>query len=595
MAFSLSPSVDVKEYDLSLTIPNLPSAKTGMILRADTGPGNKIVSIASEADLVNTFGRPTNENFQDWFNAYNFLQYASSLYLVRPLHADVNGVSDENATLELTGAWSEPAAIEGDPDVVHAADAANGTEPGFFNEEIAEISLGQVFAAAKLRFIERYVTKNHDLAVAVCSSAAKWKTDLFKSWGSVAEDNQVKFVDLFDYEPDWAAGEFVAVVLVKNKIGRYEIGESFVCSYSPAGRDVNGKNTYAEEVFLRQSKLAYVQVGTTGGIVDTNDLDFTDCVIAPAVATVTAGVIDKSDIILASDLFKDPESFDINILVAHTLDINGMSEIAESRKDCVAIVAPYDTADFQPLVGKTASEAATNLIKDFGITADPSTAAFKRFGTYTSLYGNLKYQYDKFNDVNRWVCLSGDVAGLYAQTDADRDPWWAPAGLERGKVKNAIKLAFNPNKQNRDDMYVNSINPIMSIPGEGVAIVYGQKTATAKPSAFDRVNVRRLLITLEKAIATAARYAIFEFNDEFTRARLKGMIEPFLRLVKGRRGLYDFLVVCDGSNNSAEIIDKNALVIDVFLKPTKVAEFIQINMKVTRTDANFAELVGNAP
>ena len=591
MAFSLSPSVDVKEFDLSLTIPNLPSAKTGMVLRADTGPGNKIVSIASEADLVNTFGRPTNENYHDWFNAYNFLQYASSLYVVRPLHTGVNGVTDENGTLELTGAWTDLT----DPlnPVNHAAASVVGSEVNFYNEDIAEISLGKSFAAAKLRIIERFATSSHDLAVAVCSSAAKWKTNLFKTWGNVATESQVKFADLFDYEPEWTDKEFVLVVLKKNASGRYEIAETHLCSYSPAGRDANGKNIYAESWLLRNSKLVYGQVGTLGGIVETNDLDFDKCTITPTAATV--GTIDLSDVQFAQDLFKDPESFDVNLLIAHALDINGMSEIAESRKDAVAIVAPYDTNAFKALVGKTATEASANLIADFGITSDPTTTVFKRFGTYSSLYGNLKYQYDKFNDVNRWVSLAGDVAGLYAQTDNDRDPWWAPAGLERGKVKNAIKLAFNPNKQNRDDLYINSINPIMSIPGEGVAIVYGQKTATAKPSAFDRVNVRRLLITLEKAIATAARYALFEFNDEFTRARLKGMIEPFLRLVKGRRGLYDFLVICDESNNTPEIIDKNGLVIDVFLKPTKVAEFIQINMKVTRTDANFAELVGNAP
>jgi phage tail sheath protein FI len=266
-----------------------------------------------------------------------------------------------------------------------------------------------------------------------------------------------------------------------------------------------------------------------------------------------------------------------------------MSEIAESRKDCITIVGPYE---YSQLVSQSATDASQVLNNLYGTQTTYTGKLFTRFGTYSAVYGNMKYQYDKFNDVNRWMCLAGDIAGLYAQTDVNRDPWWAPAGLERGKMKNVIKLALNPNKQNRDDLYVNSINPIINITGEGAGVVFGQKTATPKPSAFDRVNVRRLLVTIEKAIATSARYSLFEFNDVFTRNRLKGLIEPFLRSVKSRRGLYDYMVVIDETNNTAEVIDKNALIIDIYLKPTKVAEFIQINAFVTRTDANFQEIVG---
>jgi phage tail sheath protein FI len=275
--------------------------------------------------------------------------------------------------------------------------------------------------------------------------------------------------------------------------------------------------------------------------------------------------------------------------VAHQSDINGFSTIAETRKDCVAIVSPWN---YQELVTKSSSDATQVLINEFGSQTLSPDKVFTTFGTYSAVYGNMKYQYDKFNDLNRWLSVGGDVAGLCAQNDAQNDPWWAVAGTTRGIIRNCIKLAINPRKQNRDDLYVNAINPVMSIPGEGQGVVWGNKTSTAEPSAFDRLNVRRLLIVVEKTIATAARYVLFEFNDTFTRNRMRGLIEPYLRTVKSRRGIYDFMVVCDASNNPGTVIDANGLVVDIYLKPEKVAEFINVNVYVTRTDANFQELIG---
>jgi phage tail sheath protein FI len=185
----------------------------------------------------------------------------------------------------------------------------------------------------------------------------------------------------------------------------------------------------------------------------------------------------------------------------------------------------------------------------------------------------------------------GDVAGLMAETDYNYDPWWATAGLKRGVMRNVIKLAFNPNKANKDMLYFNSINPIVTVPGEGAGIILGQKTSTNISSAMDRLNVRRLLITVEKATATALRNFLFEFNDEATRSNILGMLNPYYEQVKSRRGVYDYLIVCSENNNTTEIIDQNALVVDIYLKPTKVAEFIRVNVIVTRTGANFSEVV----
>jgi phage tail sheath protein FI len=232
------------------------------------------------------------------------------------------------------------------------------------------------------------------------------------------------------------------------------------------------------------------------------------------------------------------------------------------------------------------------LCEDFGTQTVFADKIFTTFGTYSCIAGNMKYQYDKFNDVNRWVSVLGDIAGLYAQTDQISETWYAPAGSTRGVIKNCIKLAFNPNKQNRDNLYQNAINPIMSVAGEGSAVVYGQKTATSIPSAMDHVNVRRLLIVLEKTIAISVRFGLFEFNDSFTQNRLYSVVDQYLRSVKAKRGLIDFKVVCDSTNNTPFVIDQNALVMDIYLKPAKAIDTIALNVFAVPTGVKFEEIIG---
>jgi len=202
-----------------------------------------------------------------------------------------------------------------------------------------------------------------------------------------------------------------------------------------------------------------------------------------------------------------------------------------------------------------------------------------------------KYQYDKYNDVYRYVPFNGDVAGLAVRTDDTRDPWFSPAGYNRGIIKNIVKLPYNPRQADRDVLYKSDINPIVNFPGQGT-ILFGDKTLLGKPSAFDRINVRRLFIVLEKAIATAAKFSLFELNDEFTRAQFKNLVEPFLRDVQGRRGIYDFAVICDGTNNTGEVIDRNEFIADIYIKPAKSINFIQLNFVAVRTGVEFSEIIG---
>jgi phage tail sheath protein FI len=214
-----------------------------------------------------------------------------------------------------------------------------------------------------------------------------------------------------------------------------------------------------------------------------------------------------------------------------------------------------------------------------------------RSSSYLVCDSGYKYQYDKYNDVYRHNPLNGDIAGLCARTDLARDPWWSPAGYNRGQIKNVIRLSWNPDQAERDVLYKAGVNPVATFRGQGT-VLYGDKTKLAKPSAFDRINVRRLFIVLEKAIATAAKFTLFEFNDEFTRAQFVNLVAPYLRDVQGRRGITDFQVVCDDTNNTGEVIDRNEFVGDIYIKPARSINFIQLNFVAVRTGVEFSEVVG---
>jgi phage tail sheath protein FI len=291
--------------------------------------------------------------------------------------------------------------------------------------------------------------------------------------------------------------------------------------------------------------------------------------------TVTVGNINT-----AYDKVANPDSVDISLIVsgpANQVVADYLISLAETRKDCVVFLSPEKT----DVVDNSGSEATDIL----------SYRATLSSSTYAVLDSGWKYQYDKYNDLYRWVPLNGDIAGLCARTDLERDPWFSPAGSARGVIRNLVKLAWNPTKVERDDLYQKAVNPVVSFPGEGT-ILFGDKTLTNRPSAFDRINVRRLFITLEKSIAVAARSSLFEFNDQFTRAQFVNIVEPFLRDVQGRRGITDFRVVCDDTNNTQQVIDRNEFVGDIYIKPARSINFIQLNFVAVRSGVSFDEIVG---
>jgi hypothetical protein len=298
----------------------------------------------------------------------------------------------------------------------------------------------------------------------------------------------------------------------------------------------------------------------------------------------------------AYDLFSSAEAVDISLVIqgkpiGGTTTVNGetvsnfqlanyiIDNICESRKDCIALISP----ERSKVLNNVGAEA--NGVKNW--------RGAIRNTSYAVLDSGYKYQYDRYNDVYRWVPLNGDIAGLCARTDSTNDAWWSPAGFNRGNIKNVIKLAWNPGKAERDILYSNGVNPVVTFPGQGT-VLFGDKTLQAKPSAFDRINVRRLFIVLEKAISTSARFSLFEFNDAFTRSQFKNLVTPFLRNIQGRRGITDFLVVCDETNNTPQVIDSNQFVGDIYIKPARSINFIQLNFVSVGTGVQFSEVVGNS-
>jgi len=306
------------------------------------------------------------------------------------------------------------------------------------------------------------------------------------------------------------------------------------------------------------------------------------------------GSVDLSTLATGYDQFASKEDVDISIILqgrplGGTTVVNGQTitnyllanyiidNIIESRKDCVVAISPDKSITLNSY-----GLQSTGLVNWRNAIHDSS---------YAVLDSGYKYQYDRYNDIYRWLPLNGDIAGLMARTDHTNDAWWSPAGFNRGQIKNLVKLAYNPKRTDRDLIYVNGINPVVTFPGQGT-VLFGDKTLQSKPSAFDRINVRRLFIVLEKAISQAAKYSLFEFNDSFTRAQFKNLVTPYLRTIQGRRGITDFLVVCDETNNTPQIIDSNQFVGDIYIKPARSINFIQLNFIAVGTGVQFSQVVG---
>jgi len=364
-------------------------------------------------------------------------------------------------------------------------------------------------------------------------------------------------------------------------------------------KSAQGNSNFFADVIYSQSKFVYVMdhettLANSGSAKKGQTFDNTqgDAFVVKTYS-LASGTDDyaatNGEIATAYEKFSDTDAVDLSLLLCGpsqtTADATGdtkataVMDIATARKDCVAFISPART----DVVG--VANAITQAQNVIGFADGlPSTS-------YAVIDSGYKYMYDRYNDVYRFVPLNGDIAGLCARTDNVADAWFSPGGFNRGQIRGAVKLAFNPNQTQRDELYKARVIPVTSFPGQGI-LLFGDKTAQSKPSAFDRINVRRLFIVLEKAVSTAAKFQLFEFNDEFTRAQFRNLVEPFLRDVQGRRGITDFSVVCDDSNNTGDVIDRNEFRADIFIKPARSINFIQLNFIATRSGVAFSEVAG---
>ena len=429
-----------------------------------------------------------------------------------------------------------------------------------------------------------------------------------------------RFSDLFDGPPgtsDWATanargeedelhvavydktGDITGLMLMLKDNAQLQLSKcSLLCLKTQVQKLYRVVITTIQMLSSVESNFIYwtdhIAAGSNWGTDVASGTDYT-LVSGITVDTLTGGTDDYSvtagELEIAYDKFADTENLDINLVLGgpssavadtvagHDTHVTMITDLVELRKDCVGFVSPYRAAT----VGVTSSITATENVKDAFDTCPSSS--------YMVFDSGYKYMYDKYNDVYRFVPLNGDTAGLCAYTDGVADPWFSPAGYNRGGLRSAIKLSYNPQKADRDILYKARINPVVDFPGQGVTL-FGDKTALSRPSAFDRINVRRLFLVLEKAIATAAKFQLFEFNDEFTRAQFRNLVEPFLRDVQGRRGIFDFKVVCDTTNNTGEVIDRNEFIGDIYIKPARSINFITLNFIAVRTGVAFSEVGG---
>lgn len=570
MPFFLSAGVRWSEIDLTTIVPAVGTTEGAFVGSFQWGPMDVIVSLGNEVELVNTFGPPDANTFKSFFSAANFLSYARNLRVVR---AASNTLAN-NAT----------------------SGSGAGSALQIKNRDQYEIQYIDMSAAnSKGMFAARYPgTLGNSLKVSLWASS---NSAAYDGWTYADEFNGAPGTSVQASAVNGANDEMHIIVIDED--GRFSgtantILEKF--GYVSKGIDatnddgssnyyvnvLNGRSRYIYALRHAQNVTTQVAETTTWGT-PLNGTAYTESQPSYTVSLTngTDGYPTDGDLVRGWDKFKNPEEVDVSLLITgaanNTVAEYVIDNIAGSRRDCVAFISP-EFADVVNNAGNEVTDSITyrNLF--------PSSS-------YAFMDNNWKYQFDKYNNVYRWVPLNGDIAGLCVRTDFERDPWYSPAGFNRGQIKNVIKLAYNATESQRDDLYKNGINPVVSFPGEGV-VLYGDKTMLAKPSAFDRINVRRLFIVLEKAIARAAKYSLFEFNDEFTRAQFVALVEPFLRDVQGRRGIYDFRVVCDTTNNTPEVIDRNEFIGDIYIKPARSINFIQLNFVAVRTGVAFEEIIG---
>jgi hypothetical protein len=563
MAFQISPGVNVSEVDATTVVPSVQQTAGAFAGTFQWGPADKVRQIDSELTLVSTFGKPDASSATDFFTAANFLSYGNNLNIVRSVGNLANNATDgSGGTIQIK------------------------------NEDVYETTyLLTNNSNSYGPFVGRYPgLLGNSLTVHVCAN-----TSTFSSWSYRSYFTSAPSTSEFATSVGGTNDEMHIVVVDADGLFTGSAGAiletyGFVSAASDA--TINGVTNFYKQVILNNSKYVYamspIDYGTTNATWDRTAAGRSFARpatnIVTNLSTGTSVAPTDGNIQVSYDFFSNKESIDISLVLTsgHSVTVQQyvIDNIAVGRADCVAFISPR----YSDVVNQSGSET-TNIVGWL--------TSLARSSSYVMADSGWKYQFDKYNNTYRWIPLNGDIAGLCVYTDSVRDPWFSPAGFNRGAIKNAVKLAWNPSKSFRDTLYAAGVNPVVSFPGQGT-VLFGDKTLLAKPSAFDRINVRRLFITLEKSIAQAAKFSMFELNDEFTRAQFIALVAPFLRDVQGRRGITDFRVVCDSTNNTQQVVDSNQFIGDIYIKPARSVNYIQLNFVAVGTGVDFVTIVGAA-
>jgi len=579
MAFQVSPGINISELDLTTVVPNVATAIGAIAGAYQWGPVMERTSITTENNLVDVFGKPDDVTKCFFWSAANYLAYSNNLIVTR-----VVGSGALNSTIGNNGA-----AAAGE--IIHNAEHYDSTTLNADTLFIAKYP-GALGNSLLVKVIDSNAwgdsTVNADF-IANFDDTPGTSTDVANAGGSEDEMHVIVIDEdgLWTGDPGYILEKF-----------------AYVSKASDAKRS-DGSSNYIKDVLRNESKYVWL-----GDVTELTDLSvaagtaagqpkagatfqtFDSATAAEGVLGGSMGwgnngaAISSANLQAGYALYATPEIVDVNLIIggpgvdatdtATGVYLTGLvGQGSSARNDAMVFLSPTQT---DAITTKTAA-AITTTKTTYGSNS------------YVVMDGAWKYQYDRYRDLFFYCPMNGDTAGLVARTEHTNDAWWSPAGMSRGQIKNIIKLSWEPTKADRDTLYKSSVNPLITMAGAGV-ILWGDKTAQIKPSAFDRINVRRLFIVLEKAIATAAKAMLFEFNDEFTRSAFVNMVEPFLREIQGRRGITDFKVVCDTSNNTGQIIDTNSFVGDIYVKPARSINYIQLNFIAARTDVSFSEIGG---
>jgi len=640
MAFQVSPGVLVQEKDLTRIIPAVSTSIGAFAGEFRKGPLNEVTSISSEQELVQVFGKPDNSNFEDFFSAANFLQYSNALRVVRAQNTGLSNATVSGSAFVIKGTqdyqdnWSTGAASVGEwaartagawgntlkVSVCHSATGFQEDAKTTIDDAAMAVGHTTVTLTSTAGIVVGDIIEFSITAAGTDYDGYKYKVTAVSSpnvtivradtlQGGLHQvppngANVRRFWEFYDQVSSapgtspYAASKLGAndemhiVVIDEDGVitgSRGEVLEVFdkVSKAADAKTPQGDTNYYANVVYNKSNHIYWTDHHSTGSNFGLNAAGITfDAIDTPKTDSLQSGSDGSAATTgqrkTAYEKFADAETVDVGLIIGGKCDsthIDDLITLAENRKDAIAFVSPERT-DVAGIVSS--------------ITQTQNVIAFMngvRSSSYVVLDSGYKYMYDRYNDVYRYVPLNGDTAGLAARTDLIADAWFSPAGLNRGVVRGAVKLAYNPKKSERDELYKARINPVVTFPGQGT-VLFGDKTGLSAPSAFDRINVRRLFIVLEKAISVASKFQLFEFNDEFTRANFRNIVEPFLREVQGRRGITDFLVVCDETNNTGEVIDRNEFIAEIFIKPARSINFITLQFIATRTGVSFEEVAG---